>query len=218
MYQKHAELYSTLSPAEAHAVWTSLQVVGQIPMQPPPDLTGEELAVRVSHLSHAEVVLSMARATAPVAVSAVEKLIARPIYHAARGESGLVPDTDVAGRPLQAPVSQRRGEVPRMEIVRPGIGITRAVGTYKYQHDPRIVVHVTPNPKRPGSAAHERYKLWTVGRTIDEHLASGITRADVRWDEKQGFVRAVTPEFWDAARQCEIVRAAPVAVDEEDAA
>lgn len=60
--------------------------------------------------------------------------------------------------------------------------------------DPRVVVSVAHNPKREGSACRARYDLWRVGATIDDYLAAGGTREDVRWDLRQGFVVAVPPQ------------------------
>lgn len=44
------------------------------------------------------------------------------------------------------------------------------------------------NPKRPGSAAHARFNLYVAGKTVAETLAAGVTRPDINWDTKQGFI------------------------------
>ena len=47
---------------------------------------------------------------------------------------------------------------------------------------------VAPNPKRSGSATAVRYALWHVGMTYEGALAAGLTRADILYDTKKGFV------------------------------
>lgn len=44
------------------------------------------------------------------------------------------------------------------------------------------------NPKRAGSAAHDRFKLYRDGMTVDQAIDAGVTRADINWDAKQGFI------------------------------
>jgi hypothetical protein len=48
--------------------------------------------------------------------------------------------------------------------------------------DPRVIVSVLPNPKRPGSASFDRYALYRVGMTVDEAIAAGVKREDIAWD------------------------------------
>lgn len=55
--------------------------------------------------------------------------------------------------------------------------------------DNRVITQIADNPKRPGSACYARYALYSPGMTIGEYLAAGGTRADVRWDTKQGFIQ-----------------------------
>lgn len=55
--------------------------------------------------------------------------------------------------------------------------------------DTDVIVSVAPNPKKPGSATHERYKLYQEGSTIAHVRALGITLADLRWDIARGFVQ-----------------------------
>lgn len=44
------------------------------------------------------------------------------------------------------------------------------------------------NPKRAGSAAHTRFSYYKDGMTIDQAIEAGVTRADINWDVKQGFI------------------------------
>jgi len=54
--------------------------------------------------------------------------------------------------------------------------------------DLRVVLRVAPNPKKPGSSSRERYECWRVGETVEAAVARGLTRADVRWDVRAGYV------------------------------
>lgn len=44
------------------------------------------------------------------------------------------------------------------------------------------------NPKRPGTAGHQRFALYVDGMTVSEALAAGIWGADVAWDIEHGFI------------------------------
>lgn len=193
MYEKHAELYGALTPQEASTVWACLHQNGLLELPPPAEVCGQELALRCSDMSHVEVVLSMSRNTDPVAMDALEKLIARPIYFAARGESGVA-SADIEGRPLKVPVGYRRGEPPSVAMPEP---VRRRAQGQTMKRDPRVIYAVQENPKRPGSAAYERYKLYRVGLSMDAAMAMGVTRADIRWDVQQGFIKCCMPRDYE---------------------
>lgn len=44
------------------------------------------------------------------------------------------------------------------------------------------------NPKRPNSATWARFKLYQSGMTLKEAMDAGVTRGDINWDSKQGFI------------------------------
>ena len=56
-----------------------------------------------------------------------------------------------------------------------------------------INVLVTKNPKRPTSAAGQRFDLYKPGMTVAEFLKAGEWRADIRWDAKQKFIEVGKP-------------------------
>lgn len=56
--------------------------------------------------------------------------------------------------------------------------------------DKKIKVLVE-NPKREGSAAWERFKLYKDDMTVAKALEKGVWPADIRWDVKQKFIRLV---------------------------
>jgi hypothetical protein len=55
--------------------------------------------------------------------------------------------------------------------------------------DNRVIVHVTPNPKKPGSASHARYESYEVGMTVTQALEAGVQSVDIAHDEAKGFIR-----------------------------
>lgn len=46
----------------------------------------------------------------------------------------------------------------------------------------KITLLVTENPKREGSAAHERFQAYFTVKTVAQALAAGLTRKDLAWD------------------------------------
>lgn len=190
MLPRHADVYSTLTPAETAHLWSAVLAAGLADPREPAPSTGVEVPLRLADLSHGEVVLTLATDTTEVGMTVVEKLIERPIYMCARGETGEV-FLDVHGHPISTPLGHRRGApVAAPRVVPPGRPHPRTTPALR---DHRVLSQVLPNPKRPGSAAHARYAIYRVGMTVDEALAAGVTRADVRWDAKMGFIVLVMP-------------------------
>merc|ERR1719265_2401837 len=48
---------------------------------------------------------------------------------------------------------------------------------------------VSENPKQPGSECYQRYTQYCQATTIREALYLGVTKADLKWDEKFGFMK-----------------------------
>jgi hypothetical protein len=44
------------------------------------------------------------------------------------------------------------------------------------------------NPKRDGSAAHGRFAAYQTGMTVEAALAAGVTRGDLAYDAKHGYI------------------------------
>jgi hypothetical protein len=51
-----------------------------------------------------------------------------------------------------------------------------------------ITLKVKANPKKAGSAAHERFGLYRNGMTVGRAIEAGVWAADVRWDSEHGFI------------------------------
>ncbi len=131
-------------------------------------------------MDHADVVMSLASDPSPLAVRTLETLVGKPL--------------DVGWPCLKGPAPAKEpksGEAParapREKVQRAPRGALR---------DPRIVISVRPNPKKPGSASYDRYELYRVGMTVDEAIAAGVKREDVAWDSdpKRGFIVLEMPK------------------------
>lgn len=137
--------------------------------------TGEGLweVCREAGLDAADLVCAVAGDASALAHDVLERLAGRRIE---RLPPGIRTTCPVTGRPIP----QEQSELPLTAPPPPTRRATRA--------DPRVVLAVAPNPKRPGSAAHARYSAWRTGATVDECLAAGLTAEDVRWDTRRGYV------------------------------
>lgn len=52
-----------------------------------------------------------------------------------------------------------------------------------------VLLEIEDNPKRTNSGAWHRYNLYERGRTEEDLLAMGLTKADLKWDTAQGHVK-----------------------------
>lgn len=121
-------------------------------------------------LDQADVVCAVATESSPLAVQAMEVLAGIPVVVGHPCLSGPAP------RPAPVATEEKVGEAPRVERVR------EPRAQRPSTTDPRVIVSVAPNPKRPGSASHARYELYRVGMTVDEAIAAGVKREDIAWD------------------------------------
>lgn len=123
-------------------------------------------------IDHADVVMSLAHDSSPLAVRTLETLVGKPIEQ---------------GWPcLKGPKPVVEGEAPPAPARQPKVRVARNAVT-----DPRVITHVAPNPKKPGSASYDRYALYRVGMTVNEAIAAGVKREDIAWDSdpKRGFIQ-----------------------------
>jgi len=66
---------------------------------------------------------------------------------------------------------------------------TKYNGMSKVEKDAlRIKLLVTTNPKKPGSATHDRFELYKNGVLVGELKAKGVTGEDLRWDIDHNFI------------------------------
>jgi len=63
-------------------------------------------------------------------------------------------------------------------------------------------VRFMPNKKRPGSAAHRRYALYSSARTVKQAMALGWMREDRGFDLAHGYVKIVGLDARPASTEC----------------
>ena len=195
MIHAHAETYKKLSPVQAYALWSKLHQSGLVTAPPDPrESRGEVLAEKCEHLSHAEVVMSIADRPEPFWCSVLDALLTKPVYLCARGETSI-PVTDIEGNPLPMPIGHRRGEpagtgdMPKQMWKRAGARLQ-----YTKRVDHRVIKSVIDyNPKSPGSKSYDRFALYRVGMTVSEFIAVGGLMNDIRHDTERGYIVVDVP-------------------------
>lgn len=123
-------------------------------------------------IDHADVVMSLAHDPSPLAVRTLEALVGKPIEH---------------GFPcLKTPPKAAEGASATPTYREPKVRAPRNSVT-----DPRVITHVAPNPKKPGSASYDRFALYRVGMSVNDAIAAGVKREDIAWDSdsKRGFIK-----------------------------
>lgn len=58
-----------------------------------------------------------------------------------------------------------------------------------YPDDARITVLVDKNPKKEGSKAHERFKLYANAKTVKDFIAAGGTYSDIAYNVGRQFIK-----------------------------
>lgn len=195
MIAAHMNLITRLSPVQSLALWGQLHKLSLLSDPPDPrSARGEILAEKTSHLSHAEVVLAVASRSEPFWCDIVDKLLEKPVYMCARGETGI-PAYDIHGNPLPLPIGHRRGE-PVGSGMMPEKVYRRLAKKAQYtpKRDPRIITYLCEgNPKQLGSKSYDRFSLYKVGMTVSEYVALGGFRSDIVYDVEKGFIRVDLP-------------------------
>lgn len=168
MLGRYKERFTALTPEAAGLVWVRARE--RHPALPAPagtperQASGEALfeACMVAGLSHAEVVMSIAREQGPVAESALTALVGHPLTRPRVGTA--------------APTQPQQRRTHR--------------ATPAARSDPRVIRVVAPAcPKKPGTNAWRLWQLYRDGMTADEYIAAGGTRAAIRYDSDHGFIR-----------------------------
>jgi hypothetical protein len=182
--ERHLPFFSSLTPEMTALVWERMAERRLVRREQPPE-SGVDLfrVCQASGFDHATVVLSLARETGEVGVSAIEMLIGHPIERYVRPKL-------VSQKPPRSPIAP---SAPRTSA-----------------DSQLVVLFVATNPKKPTSSAYQKYKLWRVGATVAECRAAGLPSADVLWDTDptRGFVRLGTREEWEQQRTSESGEAA----------
>jgi hypothetical protein len=69
---------------------------------------------------------------------------------------------------------------------RPSGSVTRGTVTFAGK---KIFLLVKENPKQPGTAAHEKWKLYRNGMTVEEYYAAGGRTSSLKWDSEREFIK-----------------------------
>lgn len=179
-----------LTQREANHIWQVGHRKGVFQEETPPPLP--RLLEQLESQDQTELVLMLASDPTHTAYTTMEKLIAKPIYMCARGETGLEL-FDANNRPIITPRGQYR-EIPYTTPLKFAREFDRKLRANKAQVDNRIVTTVKPNPKKPGTNAHSHYNQYVPGKSVSWHIINTeITRADIRYDIKRGFVKVLSP-------------------------
>lgn len=52
----------------------------------------------------------------------------------------------------------------------------------------RIIINVTGNPKKPGSAAYKKWELYEDGISVQNYCKKGGSKTTIRWDIRRGLI------------------------------
>ena len=97
-------------------------------------------------------------------------------------------DTKFATTGISPAESFKRAE-KSTENKEPGLAIVCNINGINVSDGCRI--ECAPNPKRPGSKAHQRYATYADSKTIKEYLDNGGLKADLRYDADKGFLKVI---------------------------
>ena len=209
MLDRHRPAFEIMQPEAAAYVWAKAHA--RWPHRLPPlnghGPSGAELfeAAQKARLFTAELAITLAADPTPLAAQALEAIVGHPLTRAP--SAAPPPETDEAlrARILSVDRSATRAVMgargAALDSVAAGFGLSRlnAEGQLgaprpkkvreRRVSDPRIVELVAPNPRRPGTAAHQHYACWRVGDTVDQCIARGLPPRYVTKSVRKGWVR-----------------------------
>ena len=107
--------------------------------------------------------------------------MARSIKHA-KAKGATVTKANGKAKGAKSRKSAKSRVVAREYQPKPGTGL-------EFSDDTRITVLVRENPKRGKAAKRFAAYLTKKPKTVAAAIAAGLTRADVRWDAGQGFIK-----------------------------
>jgi hypothetical protein len=181
----HVLAVQRLRNEEAALVYGRVLPSLPIDFAPPPDAVTPKaklFSALTIGLTQADLVLAIIRETAPTAIQAIESLIGKPIDHVPFRRSGLHPPQPTA--PTRAPSTDAQPKPA-----------AKARPVTVNSEDAMIIRLVaTANPRKPGTAAFDRYAKYRDGMTVAEYLAAGDTsRGNVKCDVERGNIKLETP-------------------------
>ena len=100
-----------------------------------------------------------------------------PLDSAVKLQEKFIPVPDSQQEEPQPEPQERRQRAPRTQQL-------------QIPHSAVVSVLVSSNPKKPGSAAYERFALIESGKTISELMALGVWYGDIRGGVERGWLKA----------------------------
>lgn len=159
MLEKYRPALESLSPSEGALLWSRLKNLGFV-LNVGSNSEPPRLydACENAGLSQADLVVALAPDQSYVAKNAIEKLVGRPI-------TVLAPPT----------------------LLDPARAAIRALVAHNLEGDQRRIRNIVPNPRRPGSAGHERFSKLREGMKVVEFYKAGGRRSDIRKGLRNGW-------------------------------
>ena len=155
MLDHYRDNIAMLHPAEIDLVASKLQDHHLLPTGPRPATPDDLYQTCLDHnLAHADLVLPLVPVPGLVARNCIEKLLGRPVTRT---------DPEI----VETYAAHAEARVREVRNV-----------------DRRTIHDIVPNPKRPGSAAHERFSMYREGMTVQEYYALGGIKQDINWDSR----------------------------------
>lgn len=145
-------------------------------------------------IDSATIVMALASKSDPDSIVAMEVLSGKAIQKAGTADPDLPPAPNGQGRVAsgKSPRAPRAPKAPREAAPR--------------KSDPRILIWVMPNPKKPGSKSAERYDFYQVGKRLDEVVSKDKLRwDDISWDLERGHIKLGTLADLEQADQPSVV-------------
>jgi hypothetical protein len=180
LQERHRVLFESLTSTEVARAATRMEQDMVLPRRlgVPHHADGHWLfeVCRREDLDHASCVFPLCREHDDIGVSALEKLVGKPINVWRPAHRTPTRTSQAASKP--------------------------ATGAGNFSPT-QVVLSVVSNPKKVGCAAWHRYRHWVVGETVQACMARGLTRADVLWDidYSRGFVKLGSREEYDVREQ-----------------
>lgn len=187
----YTKYLSQMDEEQVATLWNACHEAGLVPdILDSEEPDAEKLAEHLQDVAHVDVVVACGDT---LDSKILEILMSQPLTRN-YPEPTARPDKQ-AGPHIRPNGSRSHGPKKEKVTYEPG-----TKGPAPSPDDPRILSHVAANPKKPSSAAFQRYALYTVGQSIAEFIKAGGTKADVQYDLGKGFIKVVTPEEWAAQK------------------
>ena len=87
----------------------------------------------------------------------------------------------------KAPKTPKEAKAPKAVTIA-GFAPTAKISFLTDKKDPPAPYGPKNNPKREGTEGHRRFGLYKANMTVQAAIDAGVTKADISWDVKHGFI------------------------------